>query len=166
MDHAPAQPPTSEPSLREAAAGFRWEGVERMPYKEEGSAPFRAISRQVLFDEPALGCQLRYFEMDAGGHSTLERHEHMHAVMILRGHGQCLLGDRIRDVAPHDLVTIPAWAWHQFRANAGEPMGFLCMVNHLRDKPQLPDAAALAALSSDPKIAAFLVGEAGADGQD
>lgn len=159
MDHAPAQPPVCEPSLREAAEDFRWQGVERMPYKEEGSAPFRAISRQVLFDEPALGCQLRYFEMDAGGHSTLERHEHMHAVMILRGHGQCLLGDQIRDVGPHDLVTIPAWAWHQFRANAGEPMGFLCMVNHLRDKPQLPDAAALAGLAADPRVAAFLAGD-------
>ena len=151
MDH-------SIPSLRPAKDDFRWEGVERMPYKEEGAAPFRAISRQVLFDEPALGCQLRYFEMAPGGHSTLERHEHMHAVMILRGHGQCLLGDTVRDVAPHDLVTIPAWAWHQFRANAGEAMGFLCMVNHLRDKPQLPDAAEVAEMAGNPAVAAFLRG--------
>jgi quercetin dioxygenase-like cupin family protein len=154
------------PHLRAATDDFRWEGVERMPYKEEGAAPFRAISRQVLFDEPALGCQLRYFEMAPGGHSTLERHEHMHAVMILRGHGQCLLGDEVCEVAPHDLITIPAWAWHQFRANAGEAMGFLCMVNHLRDKPQLPDADALAALAAKPAVAEFLGVQAGADGQD
>jgi quercetin dioxygenase-like cupin family protein len=144
------------PSLRIAEDDFQWQGVERMPYKEDGAAPFRAITRQVLFDEQALGCQLRYFEMASGGHSTLERHEHMHAVMILRGHGQCLLGDAVRDVAPHDLVTIPAWAWHQFRANAGEPMGFLCMVNHQRDKPQLPDAEQKAALAANPAVAAFL----------
>jgi quercetin dioxygenase-like cupin family protein len=141
---------------RPANPDYTWEGVDRMPYKEEGAAPFRAISRQVLFDESAMGCQLRYFEMEEGGHSTLERHEHMHAVMILRGHGQCLLGDQIRNVSLHDLITIPAWQWHQFRANAGEPMGFLCMVNHERDKPQLPTHEERAALAKSPEIARFL----------
>ena len=67
--------------------------------------------------------------MAAGGYSTLERHEHMHAVMILRGHGQCLVGEEVRQVKPFDLVTIPSWTWHQFRATEGEPLGFLCMVN-------------------------------------
>ena len=117
---------------------FRWDAVEHRPYKEEGSAPFRAISRQVLFEEPALGCELRYFEMEAGGFSTLERHEHMHGVMVFRGHGHCLLGTTVRAVKPGDLVTIPAWTWHQFRATAGEPCGFLCMVNRERDRPQVP----------------------------
>ena len=77
-----------------------------------------------------------------GGYSTLERHEHMHAVMILRGHGHCLLGDAVRAVKPFDLISIPAWTWHQFRATRGEPMGFLCMVNQVRDKPQLTDRGA------------------------
>ena len=65
------------------------------PYKQDGSAPFKDISRQVLFHEDALGCELRYFEMDAGGYSTLERHEHAHAVMILRGRGECLVGEEV-----------------------------------------------------------------------
>ena len=134
----------------------RWDAVENLPYKEDGSAPFKAISRQVLFDEAGLACQLRYFEMDTGSYSTLERHEHMHAVMILRGHGTCLVGDEVREVNPFDLVTIPAWTWHQFRASAGEPMGFLCMVNQQRDRPQLPNEAELAALRANPAIARFL----------
>ena len=46
--------------------GFRWEGVELLAYKDEGSAPFKAITRQVLFGRPELGCELRYFEMRAG----------------------------------------------------------------------------------------------------
>ena len=137
---------------------FRWDGVEHRPYKEEGSAPFRAISRQVLFEEPALGCELRYFEMDAGGFSTLERHEHMHGVMIFRGHGHCLLGATVRPVRAGDLVTIPAWTWHQFRATPDEPFGFLCMVNHQRDRPQLPGEADLAALRQVADVAAFLDG--------
>jgi quercetin dioxygenase-like cupin family protein len=150
-------PGTTAPRFR-AFDGFRWDGVDHRPYKEEGAAPFRAISRQVLFEEAALGCELRYFEMDAGGHSTLERHEHMHAVMILRGHGQVLLGGEIRAAAPFDLVTIPAWTWHQFRATRGEAFGFLCMVNHQRDKPVLPTEAELAALREDRAVAAFLDG--------
>ncbi len=145
----------SEPGIRDFR-DFRWEGVEHRPYKEEGSAPFRAISRQLLFGEPALGCELRYFEMEAGGYSTLERHEHMHGVMIFRGHGHCLLGTKVRVVKAGDLVTIPAWTWHQFRASAGEMFGFLCMVNHERDRPQLPGEADLAALREVAEVAAFI----------
>jgi len=148
--------------FREFHQDYRWDGVACMPYKEDGTAPFKAISRQVLFAEPSLGCELRYFEMGKGGYSTLERHEHMHAVMILRGHGQCLLGEEIRPVKPFDLVSIPSWTWHQFRATAGEPLGFLCMVNTMRDKPQLPSQQELEALRSHPAVAAFLGVGAGA----
>jgi mannose-6-phosphate isomerase-like protein (cupin superfamily) len=144
------------PLFRSAQDGFRWDGVAHLPYKQDGSAPFKDISRQVLFHEDSLGCELRYFEMDAAGYSTLERHEHVHAVMILRGNGECLLGDEIRTVKPHDLVTIPAWTWHQFRATAAEPLGFLCMVNVQRDRPQLPRDAELAAMKRNPDIASFL----------
>jgi quercetin dioxygenase-like cupin family protein len=142
--------------FRAATDGFRWEDVPELAYKQEGSAPFRDISRQVLFEDPALGCQLRYFEMKPGGYSTLERHEHVHAVMILRGHGSCLVGTEVRAVKERDLVSIPPLTWHQFRAAPDAPMGFLCMVNATRDKPQLPSAADLQALCADPAVAAFL----------
>ena len=103
------------PNIRTAQDGFRWEGVELLAYKEEGSAPFKAITRQVLFQRPELGCELRYFEMQPGGHSTLERHEHVHAVMIFRGRGTCLVGGEVREarragprVHPaDDLASIP-----------------------------------------------------------
>ncbi len=135
---------------------YRWEDVPCMPYKEDGAAPFKSISRQVLFSEEKLGCELRYFEMDADGYSTLERHEHTHAVMILRGHGQCLVGEEVRQLKPLDLVTIPSMTWHQFRATEGEPFGFLCMVNAQRDKPQLPNEQELAGLKAIPAIGKFL----------
>jgi mannose-6-phosphate isomerase-like protein (cupin superfamily) len=147
---------TDKAALRASQENYRWEDVAHLPYKEEGSAPFRAISRQVLFSEAGLDCELRYFEMEPGGHSSLERHEHMHAVMVLRGHGHCLVGEKVQPVKPHDLITVPAWTWHQFRATEGEPLGFLCMVNHTRDKPQLPTAEQLAALKANLEIAAFL----------
>jgi quercetin dioxygenase-like cupin family protein len=144
------------PLFRPARDNFRWDAVAHQPYKQDGSAPFKDISRQVLFHEDSLGCELRYFEMDAGGYSTLERHEHAHAVMILRGHGECLLGEEVRTVKPLDLVSIPSWTWHQFRATAGEPLGFLCMVNVLRDRPQLPTEEDLARMKTVPAVARFL----------
>lgn len=145
--------------FRPSHGGFRWEGVDRMAYKEEGSAPFLNISRQILFADPTLKCELRYFEMEAGGYSTLERHEHVHAVMVFRGHGHCLVGGEVRAVGPHDLVTIQPMTWHQFRASKGEPLGFLCMVNAERDKPRMPNAEEIKTLRADPRVAAFLDGK-------
>ena len=150
----------AEPKLlvRPFDADFGWAGVDRLAYKEEGSAPFHAITRQLLFADPALDCELRYFEVAPGGHSTLERHRHVHAVMILRGWGRCLLGAAVHAITAHDLITVPPLTWHQFRAGSALPMGFLCMVNAERDKPQLPGPADLAALRAEPAVAAFLDG--------
>jgi len=144
--------------IRGFQAGFRWDEVPHLPYKEEGSAPFKDISRQILFSDPNLQCELRYFEMAAGGYSTLERHEHAHGVMILRGHGHCLVGREVREVKPYDLVSIPPWTWHQFRATRGELLGFLCMVNAKRDKPQLPSDEDIKSLKADARIAEFVDG--------
>lgn len=148
-----------EPSfLRPMLEPFRWENVELRPYKADGAAPFKGISRQALFADPELAGELRYFEIEPGGYSTLERHAHVHGVMILRGAGHCLVGHAIRAVKCLDLVRIAPRTWHQFRADAGEHLGFLCLVDAERDRPQLPDAADLAELSSYPAIAAFLAG--------
>ena len=146
----------TDPPVRKAVPGFHWEGVETMPYKDTGAAPFRDITRQVLFRDDALQCEWRYFEISPDGHSTLERHEHAHAVMILRGRGRCLVGDQVHAVAAHDLVAVPPMTWHQFRADPASPLGFLCMVNRERDRPQLPGPADLAALRRTPAVAAFI----------
>lgn len=143
---------------RRARADQTWEAVERLPYKEDARALFRTITRQVLFSDPGMASELRYFEVAPGGFSTLERHAHMHAVLILRGSGHCLVGAEVRRLATQDLVAVPPWTWHQFRATADEPLGFLCMVDAQRDRPQLPSDEELAQLQADPAIAAFLAG--------
>lgn len=140
---------------RRLAAG-RWEDVPVLAYKQVDSAPFRDVTRQVLFEDPALACQWRYFEVAPDGHTTLERHAHVHAVMIVRGRGECLVGDSIFPVDEHDLVKVPPLTWHQFRAPPDTPLGFLCLVNVERDRPQLPSADDLAALRSDPRRAEFI----------
>lgn len=143
------------PPIRRYTGDGRWTDTALRPYKEEGSL-FRNVTRQNLFDDPDLACQWRYFEVGAGGHSTLERHQHVHAVMVARGRGRVLLGDRIDDIGPFDLIHIPANTWHQFRAGNDEPLGFLCLVNHHRDRPELPDAGDLERLRKAPDVAAFI----------
>lgn len=138
---------------------FRWDAVELLDYKPAaggGADTFRAVTRQVLLDHAGLACQLRYFEVGAGGHSTLERHEHVHGVMVLNGSGRALVGNELIDLQLHDLVTIPPLTWHQFRAGEGGPLGFLCMVNTDRDRPMVPDADDLAQLRAHPGVAAFI----------
>ena len=151
--------PDREQATHRKAQGYRWEGVEERPYKDDARALFKSITRQVLFSHPDMHGELRYFELAPGGFSTLERHEHMHAVLILRGSGHCLVGEQVKRIDQHDLITVPAMTWHQFRATAAEPLGFLCMVNAARDRPQLPSPDELARLTSDAKVAAFLNGE-------
>ena len=147
---------TGERKVHRKAKNFRWEGVEVLPYKEDERALFKSITRQVLFSDPEMHGELRYFEVAPGGFSTLERHEHTHSVLILRGRGHCLVGRDVRALNTNDLVAVPPMTWHQFRATEGEPLGFLCMVNTARDKPQLPSAEDLKALNTDPVVAAFL----------
>ncbi|ABD07922.1 conserved hypothetical protein [Rhodopseudomonas palustris HaA2] len=147
---------SEQPGVRKQIAPGRWDGVEPMQYKQADTAPFCDVSRQVLFADANLACEWRYFEVAEGGYSTLERHAHVHAVMIHRGKGQCLVGATISDVAAGDLVFIPPMSWHQFRANAGDCLGFLCVVNAERDRPQLPGEGDLAALRSDAAVAAFI----------
>jgi quercetin dioxygenase-like cupin family protein len=156
MTQAHDQPPGERPGVRKQTSPGSWDGVELMPYKQTDAAPFKAITRQLLFADPNLACEWRYFEVDEGGYSTLERHAHVHAVMIHRGKGQCLVGDTISDVASGDLVFIPPMTWHQFRANAGDCLGFLCVVNVARDKPQLPGPDDLAELRQHAAVADFI----------
>ena len=124
--------------VRKHSGNFRWQEVDVLAYKQDPQAPFKDVTRQVLFEGSELPAQLRYFEVAPGGYTTLERHEHVHAVMVIRGQGQCLVGDKAYEIAMHDLVNVPPMTWHQFHAAKDQPLGFLCLVASDRDRPQLP----------------------------
>jgi S-methyl-1-thioxylulose 5-phosphate methylthiotransferase len=137
----------SDKLVRRHNGAFRWEGVDVLAYKQEGSAPFKDVTRQVLFDSEDPPAQLRYFEVAPGGHTTLERHEHVHAVMVIRGRGEALVGNEAHAIRQNDLVSVPPMTWHQFHAAADEPLGFLCLVASNRDRPQLPAEHEVAAIT-------------------
>lgn len=135
---------------------FKWEDVSVLAYQETGTN-FKSITRQILFNGLGdLPCQLRYFEVQPDGYSSLEYHEHVHLVLILRGKGEVFLGDSIRPVNQNDVITVPPSTWHQFKANRGDHLGFLCLVNVERDKSKLPTEADLLELRKNPEVAAFI----------
>jgi quercetin dioxygenase-like cupin family protein len=119
-------------------AAFRWAGVSVTDYKPD-PALFRDVTRQTIVGEGAGedGSRVltRYFEVRPGGHSTLERHEHRHTVIVLRGRGTVRLGEETHDIAPFDAVYVAPHTVHQFRATGEEPLGFLCVVERERDRP-------------------------------
>lgn len=139
--------------------GFAWPAVPLLAYKNDAS-PYRDITRRTLLGdaahESALGFLVRYFELQAGGYSTLERHQHPHAVVILRGRGSVILGDRVEAVQTGDSVYVAPQCFHQFHADAGEVLGFLCVVSRERDRPVLPTAEDLARLREQPEVARLL----------
>src|SRR4051812_50155282 len=94
-------------SHRAARKDFRWDGVEMHPYKEDERALYKTITRQVLFSDPEMAGELRYFGVAPGGFSTLGRHEHMHGVAILRGSGQCPGGAAVKRRGTRGLGTPP-----------------------------------------------------------
>ncbi len=134
---------------------FNWDGIDTLVYKQDGS-PFKDVTRQVLFEGAFdIPCQFRYFECLPGGYSTLEHHEHTHVVMIFRGEGQVLLGDEILDVAVGDFIKIPSHTVHQFRANKGDYIGFLCLVAINRDKVTVVEKEEIEAMKTNPVIKSF-----------
>jgi mannose-6-phosphate isomerase-like protein (cupin superfamily) len=121
-------------------AGWRWSEVPLRQYKEEDGS-FRSVTRQTLLGEGVgeedLRFLTRYFEIAPGGFSTLERHGHPHSVVILRGAGSVVLDGEAHPLEPFDCVYVAPETSHQFRADRGEPLGFLCIVDRDRDRPQL-----------------------------
>ncbi|GAB4359300.1 MAG: 1-methylthio-xylulose 5-phosphate sulfo-lyase [Immundisolibacter sp.] len=141
------------------AEQFTWPQVPLRVYKNDGSS-HRDITRRTLLGEgvgeEALDALVRYFEIQPGGYSTLERHQHPHAVVVLRGRGSVILDRQVTPVTAGDCVYVAPQCFHQFHADAGEVLGFLCVVSRERDRPVLPTAQELARLREVPAVARLL----------
>lgn len=118
--------------------GLRWPAVPVRAYKEDGER-FRDVVRQPLLGPRAgdeLAFELRYFEVAAGGYTSFERHRHPHAVVVVAGRGEVRLGDERHALAPFDAVYVAPDEPHRFFAAADERLGFLCIVDAERDRPE------------------------------
>lgn len=127
--------------MRFDPATFTWEGVPPQAYKpiRGTDLAWEGVTRHTLIGsagEPAR-FHLRYFEVAPGGYSSLERHRHVHAVVVVRGRGVVRVGAERYEVRPLDVVYVPPGTPHQFlNPDPQEPFGFFCPVDAERDAPQ------------------------------
>jgi ribulose-bisphosphate carboxylase large chain len=130
---------------------FRWEGIPEERYKTE-TGGWVDIARQVLIGNrgESAAFDLRYFEIAAGGHSSLEKHRHEQVVIGVRGHGRALLGGLVQEVGFLDVLYIAPEDPHQLSNPYLEPFGFFCIVNHDRDRPRPLEPAELEHLQRSP----------------
>ena len=134
-----APPPVSLPEPRRLAfrGDWNWEGRVSSPYKDAGDQTFRGVRRVELvgkFGERTRS-DLRYFEVEPGGHTSLETHLHTHVVIGARGEGVLRLGDRRMPLRHLDVACVGPLEAHQLRNETAEPFGFFCVVDHDRDRP-------------------------------
>jgi len=115
-----------------------------------------SVEGNSLSNQPSLGLNFDILKIGPGGHTTLEKHDHMHLVIPIRGRGSCLVENRLFELSINDMIHVPSWSWHQFRAAEDEFLGFLCLVKVDRDRPTLPSESDLELLKQDPQIAEFI----------
>ena len=112
-----------------------FEGFEPTVYKNEPGT-WMSVTRTFLSENARAGFEVRYFEIAPGGYSTHERHEHEHCVVILRGRGRVYLNGEWSAVSQGDYVHVSTMTPHQFVNDSEELLGFLCVVDTERDKPE------------------------------
>ena len=132
---------TDRTELLSFEAGFTWGGRESSPYKTavpgSDALSFRGVRRVELvggFGERTRS-DLRYFEVEAGGRTSRERHVHSHIIIGARGEGRLVTESGDVVVKPNDVAFIPPLQVHQLRNDSKEPFGFYCFVDHRRDRP-------------------------------
>lgn len=131
-----------------------WDGVP-----VEGYRPGAAVgverhtiigSRKADAAEPGPSKELRYFELQPGAVSRLEKHEHEHFVIVRRGLGYAVINDTLTEISENDVVYVGPLEVHQFVNRGDEPFGFYCFVDAARDVSQEPAQEELARLMASP----------------
>lgn len=136
------------------ANGRGWEGVEIEGYRP-GAAT--GVERHTIVggrkqspSDPGPGTEVRYFELQPGAVSRLEKHEHEHYVIVKRGLGYAVIEQEVTEIAANDVVYVAPLELHQFVNRGNEPFGFYCIVSAVRDFSQEPSAEDLERLNASP----------------
>ncbi len=119
---------------------YSWQGRSPAAYKASTELPFRDVTRFELMGKSGekSSFDLRYFQIEPGGYTSLEKHLHTHTVICVRGQGLLRLGDRDILLKPYDIAYVPPLDVHQLRNESSEPFGFFCIVDRERDRPMKP----------------------------
>jgi len=134
--------------------GRGWEGVEIEGYRPGAATGVERHTivggRKASESDPGPGTEVRYFELQPGAVSRLEKHEHEHFVIVKRGLGYAVIEQEATEIAANDVVYVAPLELHQFVNRGDEPFGFYCIVSAVRDFSQEPSAEDLARLNASP----------------
>jgi len=71
---------------------------------------------------------MRHFTVEPGGHTPRHQHHYEHGIYIVGGSGTIEIAGEARAIKAGDSLFVEPNAEHQFRADRGEGLQFLCMV--------------------------------------
>ncbi len=126
--------------LLPVAADFHWPDRGDQRYKSTQALPFRGVRRVELVGRQGEPChfELRYFELEPGGYTSLEKHVHTHVLIGARGRGVIALGEERMTLNPDDIAYVEPLQVHQLCNEGDQPFGFYCIVDRERDRPMAP----------------------------
>jgi ribulose-bisphosphate carboxylase large chain len=98
--------------------GFNWEHRQPIDYKADQSLPFRGVRRVELMGQQGeqTAFDLRYFEIEPGGFTSLEKHQHTHVVIGVRGEGIVQCEEHRQILNEMDIAYIAPGESHQSSA--------------------------------------------------
>lgn len=116
---------------------FKWSGRNIEEYKTGPGFDFSDINRQELIGKfgEKTSFDLRYFEIQPGGYSSLEKHVHEHVIIGIRGNGVLIKGESTFNISINDIAYVSPLEKHQLRNEGKVPFGFFCIVDRKRDRP-------------------------------
>lgn len=101
-----------------------------IPAVELSSEQLKAVSKQVLIgpEQGWEGYVMRQFHIGKGGNTPRHEHPWPHINYVTGGKGSLFLeGERLR-VEKGSVAYVPPGALHQFMADRGEKLSFICIV--------------------------------------
>lgn len=117
-----------------AREAYRWEGARSRRYEDREDVKGVTENWLIGKGENAQNYAMRYYEVEVGGFSHAEQHDHDHGVLILRGKARLQINNDFFDLDTFDVAYISPNDFHQL-VNAGdEPMGFICVIPAKRVK--------------------------------
>lgn len=101
--------------------------VESEAVQMEGARGVR-VRRLISDEDGAPNFCMRRFELEPGGSTPRHSHPWEHEVYMLEGQGTVMHEGVEEPFLPGDVVFIPPDSEHCFRAYAGSPVAFLCLI--------------------------------------
>lgn len=107
---------------------YDWDGVIPDSYALRG-AKGSTVRYLIGPAEKSPNFEIRYFEVEPGGQTSLDFHAHDHGVVVVRGKGKVLLaqGEEI-SLSFGDVLYIRPYEMHRLVPIGDEPFGFICVV--------------------------------------